>query len=120
MRAYLIDPEARTVEAVDYDGDYRTIYKLIDAETFDVARVEANGDGLYVDDEGLYREERHWFIYKGYLQPLVGKALMLGVDGEGDSVPPKTAFEDVKRKVVFGDVILINGSAVFVQHELVD
>ena len=54
MRAILINPEDKTVTEVDYDGDYKSIYKLIGCSTFDVVRTSTSNDGIYIDDEGLY------------------------------------------------------------------
>ena len=53
MRAILIDPAKQTITEVDYDGDYQSIYKLIDCQTFAVPFVLENEDALYADDEGL-------------------------------------------------------------------
>lgn len=52
MRALLLDPTAGTVTEVDYDGDYRSIYKLIDCETFTTVGLDDKGNTLFVDDEG--------------------------------------------------------------------
>ena len=54
MKAILIDPFEQTVKEVQYSGDFHQIYDLIEAETFDVARI-SRGDGIFVDDEGLLR-----------------------------------------------------------------
>ena len=39
MFGYLINPNDRTVKAVVYNGDYKEIYKLIDASTFECADI---------------------------------------------------------------------------------
>lgn len=103
MNAYLIDPVAETVTEVAYDGDYRSIYPLIQAECFDVASVESNGDAVYVDDEGLLNltPATKFFWYGGYHSPLCGRGLMLGTDEEGNSVAPVTSIETVRQKIRF-------------------
>lgn len=99
--AYLIDPEAKTVTEVTYDGDFRSIYRLIGAEAFDAARFDEEGDTVFVDDEGLFKPYEY-FMIQGYSQPLAGKGLVLGSDEEGDSVKPRLTLEVVKAKVEFG------------------
>ena len=105
MKAYLIDPEKREVTEVDYSGDYKDIYKLIDCSTFDVVGITPKGDGIYVDDEGLFAEKRvYWqFDYsdgQAYIR-LVNKGLVLGTTIEGDSIEPDISLEKVKEKVVW-------------------
>ena len=46
MRAILIDPFAKEITEVDYDGDYKKIYDLIDCKTFDVVNVPSGNDGI--------------------------------------------------------------------------
>lgn len=101
MKAYLIDPAARTITQVEYTGDYKNIYTHIEANCFDVARVYKNGDGIFVDDEGLLNEPEHFFIHRNYPNPLAGKGLMLGVDDEGESVEPGTDIETLRNDIAF-------------------
>lgn len=101
MNAYLIDPFARTITEVEHNGDYREIYKFINASTFDVARLD-DGDGMYIDDEGLFKDEQAFFLHKGYGQPLAGKALVLGCDDEGNSTSPRCTLKDLQQQVQFG------------------
>lgn len=104
LTGYLINPYNNTVTAVEVKGDYKAIYPLIDCQTFDVARVEKNGDGIYIDDEGLLTltPETRFFTYEGYPNPLAGKGLMLGVNrAGGDSVNPKMTLAQVAAKVKF-------------------
>ena len=96
MKAYYIDPILKFVAQVDFEGDYKEIYKWIDATTFDVVTLNGYGDGMYVDDEGLLKQSNHFFevpVWQGeyssrggYVQRMyAGKALILGVDSNGDS-----------------------------------
>jgi hypothetical protein len=100
MRAILIDPFAEQVTTVECDGEIRSIYQLIGADTFDVVRV--GGDDLFVDDEGLFQEKQRFFQIEGYPQPLAGKALVLGLDlPSGDSAEPNMSEGDVRALVTF-------------------
>ena len=61
MKAYYIDPILEFVAEVDFAGDYKQIYKWIDATTFDVVGLNGYGEGMYVDDEGLFKKSNYFF-----------------------------------------------------------
>ena len=99
MKAYLIDPHTETITEVEYSGDYREIYKHIDAEIFTTAQFNKFGDTVFVDDEGLFKEEQEFFLINGYPQPLAGKGLVLGCDEEGESVAPSITLDQCRALV---------------------
>jgi hypothetical protein len=106
MKAYLIDPYKHTVTKVDYSGHYEDIYKLLDCDTFDC--VGFNGfDTVYIDDEGLYKDDKEFFCIDGYPQPLCGKALVLGTNRHGDSIAPKIGLTKLRSMVTFIPSIFI-------------
>ena len=89
MKAYLINSETKTITPVDYNGDYNTIYTHIGCDLFDVvyANINEHRISVFVDDEGLLKNPQHFFILKGYGQPLAGNGLVLGdVDEEGETL----------------------------------
>ena len=99
MKAFRIDPINKKITEVKYDGNYKQIYDYIDARTFDVATLYENGDGVYIDDEGLFVENQHFWIHKNFPTPLAGIGLLLGLDEEGDSTTPKTTIEKLTGDV---------------------
>jgi hypothetical protein len=103
MKAYLIDPFAQTVTEVEYSGDYKHIYAMIEADTFDCARFNQHGDAVFVDDEGLINgKEQRFFTVKGYGSPLAGKGFVLGCDmNTGDSKDPAVSLEQMRELVTF-------------------
>ena len=107
MKAYLIDPYECTITQVEYSGDFEEIYKLIDCDYFDCVGFNEFRDTLYVDDEGLYKDNKEFFMIDGYPQPLVGKALVLGTNREGDSIAPKISLTKLKKMVQFIPSIFI-------------
>ena len=111
MNAYFINPFSKKITTVDYDGDYQSISRLIDASRgyFDVVRLYGNQDAAFVDDEGLYVEDQQFWIHRNYPQPLAGKALVLGCNDEGDSIEPQTSFEKLANDIKFiGDSFELN------------
>jgi hypothetical protein len=98
----LIDPETTTIEAVQIPADWTSIAPAIDADLFDVVRVDKRGHVLYVDDEGLMKGSVTGFtIWHGYPQPLAGKLLLLGTDAEGETTNAQMTAEEVRAKVGF-------------------
>ena len=97
MRAILIDPFTQTIEEVDYSGDYKDIYTLIQCELF--STVYCLEDTLFVDDEGLYVKDQRYFKVAGYPQPLAGRGLLLGTNEEGDSVDAKAKLSVIEKVI---------------------
>lgn len=100
MRAILIDPFTKTIEEVDYSGDYKDIYGLIECDLFTTVYLpNTSDDTLFVDDEGLYVENQKFFKIDGFEQPLAGRGLLLGTDEEGESIDCMSTVEEVKAIV---------------------
>lgn len=104
MRAYLIDPLARSVTEVDYNGDIHQIYEFIHADVFDTCRINAHGDEIFVDDMGLMKEQTvaNFFCHENYPQPLAGRGLVLGCDDDGETTAPVASIEEVTEQISFG------------------
>ncbi|CAB4195373.1 hypothetical protein UFOVP1298_15 [uncultured Caudovirales phage] len=100
-KAILINPFDQTVTEVEYNGDFHHIYELIECDTYDVARINENGDGIFVDDDGLFKQDQMFFQHEDYPSPLAGRGLVLGCDEEGESVVPDTSLSEVIKKVKF-------------------
>lgn len=108
MKAILIDTPNHKVIEVDYDGDYRSIYKHIHASVFTTVRIDAV-DGtdvdVFVDDEGLINGNSHgdFMIEKTPWGPTIlrGYGLVLGVDEDGNSVDAPVDVDWVRARVRF-------------------
>ena len=101
MKAYLIDPTARTITEVNYYGNYQSINRFIDASLFDCVRIPNSRDAIFVDDEGLYNSSDFWFMPAASPCPLAGKGLMLGTDAAGESIEPAMPIEILQQLVHF-------------------
>lgn len=104
MKAYLINPFDHTITQVEYTGTLDNIYELIQASPITTVGL-SNGtwdqDVIYVDDEGLYRENQRYFLLRGYPQPLAGRGLVLGTNEEGDSVEPKISLPELRGLIMW-------------------
>ena len=96
MKAFLINPETRTIEQVEYTGNWRDIYSLIGCDCFTTMDIDGSNT-VYVDDEGMFAEgPRHFFQFGRDFPPLAGKGLVLGYDSEGETVEPTITLEELK------------------------
>ena len=98
MKAILINSFDESVSEVDYNGDYKEIYNLIDCDTFDVVPLDHTND-MYVDDEGLLKNPNRYFKYGQ--QTLAGIGLILAHDDEGESVGTTLNSAEVFKNVKF-------------------
>jgi len=120
MRAILIDPKAKQIMQIDYNGNYETIYEHLSFQNaegmthkpraFDVVRIPVGNDGIYVDDEGLYvpNEDKYWFTYRYNAHemhqniPLVNRSIVIGCDENGDSVDCDSTVDSIKAQIKWG------------------
>ena len=117
MRAILINSKERTVTEVDYDGNWKSIAPMLECRWFTVVGGLPDGDDLYCDDEGLLTasEDSTYFMMPWYPTPIVGNALILGVNGDGDSVASNNGAEFYQDKFRW-----MNAEAVWLWQQLHD
>jgi hypothetical protein len=118
MRAILINPQDQTITEVEFNGDYRHINQLIEADCFTAVRLgDKEENTIYVDDEGLLTDKPYvvgMFRVDGdYPAYLAGKGLILATDKRGNSVATKLDIEELKARIVFGIPTSDNGRATF-------
>ena len=98
MKGILINPHEETITEVEYSGNYKEIYSLIDCRTFDVAMAKENND-LYLDDEGLFKDNQKYFRMIELGANYAGKGLILAHDDEGESTATTLTLQEVKDMV---------------------
>jgi hypothetical protein len=104
ITAIQIDPFDLTVKPVEYDSsDYTNIYPLLSHETMKVdcftaarATTLAEGDAIFVDDEGLMKGCNRYFQVVGCHEPLAGKGLIIGSDNQGNEQSVKTPLKNLR------------------------
>ena len=98
MRAILINPFNQTIKEAVYGGDYREIYDLIGCSLFAVVRL-SDVDDLYIDDEGLLKNDNRYFSWSG--RNFAGLGLILGHDDEGETIETTYDLQEVVDRVEF-------------------
>jgi hypothetical protein len=84
MKGILINPFDTTIKEVVYTGDYREIYDLIGCRSFDCVLFYGTQD-MYIDDEGLLKNNQRYFRMTELGANYGGKALLLSHDDEGET-----------------------------------
>ena len=101
MKGYLIDVKSREIKEVNINT-WEDIAPTMDCQIFTCPHITAENDVLYCDDEGLLKEEiEGFFKLDSYPQSIAGNALILGDDGEGESVDAHIDLETLKSRVKF-------------------
>lgn len=111
-KALLLNVSKNTITEVVIK-DYTDISKFGKFELFTTVQVNAAGDTLYVDDEGLINGTEVGFTFEGYDGPLMGNAVLLGCDrrtGESKDVTMTAAELAAKVKTLMrvGPMFAIN------------
>ena len=78
MRAFLIDPELRTITEIDFAGDYKKIQQIIGCDSFTTGAFlngsyEKGYDAVLVSDDVLTEDDnpKHWFQVDADRDPAV-------------------------------------------------
>jgi hypothetical protein len=102
--AYLINPETRSIEAVEMQGGaghLQDIYRLLGCSLITTAPL-SDHDTIYCDDEGLLHGPVYQFFgVSGFPQPLAGRGLVVGLDAEGNDCAPRLSLAEVKERTYF-------------------
>ena len=99
MAYLLIDPFKKTVSEVSYDGQLPSLYNMLGCDLVTVANC--GKFDLFVDDEGLMKDNQKLFWVLGHPQPLAGKALAVGVDEDGNTIPPSIDADELEARILW-------------------
>lgn len=105
MKAIKIDVANQKISQVTI-GDYKEIYSAIGngCSLFCCPVQWENNDVLYADDEALLQENLEGcFSFPDFKYPIVGNAIILGSDDEGESVDTKTKISELMEKIIWGN-----------------
>jgi|688.fasta_scaffold03599_5 hypothetical protein len=110
MKAYLIDPNTKSITEVEYNGDWRTISEFIgnDCTNFDVVGFPGGRHSIFIDDEGLIKGTLAPFFKPSWiLTPLSGRGLVLGTTADGDSCDVSVSLQALQDDIEWLDVDVV-------------
>ena len=96
MKAILINPEHRSIEAIDISGR-DDIVSLIGYDTLESDAVGMAGDRLYFDEECFLRGTSGRFQIDTII-PVSGKGVIVGTGADGTTLHDATTDVDALRK----------------------
>lgn len=109
MKVFLIKPRQKVIEEVDYFGKIEEIYAHIGngCTTFTTIVMNHRRDFLYIDANAREANAKNYnlaldnFQHKRYNGLLVGNALVLGHDENGDSQEPSMMIGDLRNEIIW-------------------
>jgi hypothetical protein len=106
-KAIKINVENKTIESIEISDGIESISKEIgnNCEYFCCPYTFENNDTIYADDESLLRmnDIKGGFKMENWVYPIVGNAIILGTDDEGDSIDYKSDINEIIAKIIFVD-----------------
>jgi hypothetical protein len=99
INAIKINVETRRIEDVTI-GSSKDIYEQIGCEMFEVPVTFKNADALYCDEEALLKSSsiKGGFMMPGWVRPILGNAIIVGTNKDGDSCDCKSNISDLEVK----------------------
>lgn len=113
MKAFLIDPEQKTITEVAIESKLESYYKAMGCSMIQFVSLSDDLHDLILDEEGAYSEEHHVFVHADWLHsPFIGKALLVGINHkDGKTVDAKIDLLSVKKSVYWADDFILESAA---------
>ena len=105
MKAFLIDPAARRIDVVEFDGTHDAVRSLVGHPTIDSDEVEdTGGDRLFFDEECFLRGDAAAGRFQlDWLAPVSGRGVVTGPLVTGGALSDATIdAEALRARVKFG------------------
>lgn len=103
MKGFVIDPAARSVEAVDIADGLDGVRRLVGFATVDSDEIDDNGDRLFFDEECFIRSAPGAARFRlDNLAPVAGKGVVIGSKAQGKELGDAViTAEALRRRVTF-------------------
>ena len=100
MKAFLIDPENRSIESIDING-FDDIVRLVGYDTLESDAVGTEGDRLYFDEECFLRGTTGRFQIDTVI-PVSGKGVIACTAEDGSTLSDVvTEIDDLRSRIKF-------------------
>ncbi|NDP48610.1 MAG: hypothetical protein GZ085_09535 [Sulfuriferula multivorans] len=100
MKAILINPENRSIDAIDF-GDHDDLVRLIGFDTLESDAVGTTGDRLYFDEECFLRGTSGRFQIDTII-PVSGKGVIVGTTEDGNTLSDVvTGIDELRSRIKF-------------------
>ena len=100
MKAILINPESRSIDAINF-GALDDLVRLIGYDTLESDAVGTTGDRLYFDEECFLRGTSGRFQIDTII-PVSGKGVIVGTTEDGTTLSDvATGIDDLRSRIKF-------------------
>jgi hypothetical protein len=104
MRAFLIDPVDRTIRPVNHSGKLDEMYKSIGCSVVEAVHILDKLDA-WIDEEGALVGGNRVFEIHQTEWRLAGRALILGVNEDGECTPADITLRDLSGLVRWTELV---------------
>lgn len=103
VKVIIIDSAKKEIREALVENKLEVFQEIVGGYIEQASR-SLNGDILYVDEDGIYRDYQTGFFFReNFDQRLLGDGVITGLDKEGNTVDVVTTVEIVKNQVKFFD-----------------
>ena len=103
IKAIIVDPFLNIIQEAEIEDTLEALQGAIGDHHIETALYINDKDVMFVDSEGLFREEQQFFVYDEKF-PLAGKAVIVGTGSEGETIGATVTALDVAKKIGFHTV----------------
>ena len=99
IKAIVIDPVMCMITETTIDGSLESLQHAIGDRRIEVVYLD-HPNVMYVDEEGLFLPNQSYFVYNDET-PLAGKAVIVGVGEDGQTIGTSLNVTDLLSKIAF-------------------
>lgn len=101
MRAILIDPNLKTIEEVQLEGEFlQAAYDSMNVSCVQIVSTPYPNHDMWVDEEGLFKPGLMSFVLKGgFPEPVFGRCLITCSTPSGDTMSASVSLTQVKKDI---------------------
>jgi Domain of unknown function (DUF3846) len=104
MRAIVINSHDRSITETQIDGSLQSLQRIVGGLIQSVDQGLDDDHHCYVNEEGLFENPRHFFMFAGGHQPLAGNGVILASTSDGGEAPCRLPLQWVQDRVTFMDL----------------
>jgi hypothetical protein len=104
MQAYVIKPNSKAIESVEFDGKLDTVKALIGFDSIEVDEIDTDGNVLYFDENCFIRDSSLLGRFKmSGLAPIAGVGVVINCANPKDPhfSNPTFSLDQLKSKIQF-------------------
>jgi hypothetical protein len=107
MRAIIVNPKDRKITETEIDGSLQSLQQIVGGMIEPVTQGLDGNHHCYVNEEGLFDQPQHFFMFRNGHQPLAGNGVILAETDDGDEAACTLPLEWVSERLTFMDLAAV-------------